>query len=223
MTAPRVTGQFHFTDDQWRAIVEPLGCATIDPDVKTQLQDIAARFHRQNLHPLRMSSKEDKKGNAAVSKQAKVLREKLDRVESYGVFYRAAMWTDVTIIGADDPDDQIDVWDLFERALGSLIKRSERLAHAPRPPPANVPFARNRAWKAALGIFEQVTGKRATVKEHVDFGVGRKPPSGRFVQFIQAFTAAFSGKKPSSDQVREWLRKHRKTATPARRAKVSNI
>lgn len=215
MPALRVTGQFHFTDDQWRAIVEPLGCAMIDPHVKTQLEEIAAQFRRQNLNPLRYLSKEDKKVLAAVGKQAKLLREKLDHLENNHAFLRAALWTDVSVVIANDPDDEIvDEWIVFEKALESLIKTSERFAHEPRPERVNIPRARNRAWKAATEIFELVTGRRATATEPVDLGKGRKPPNGIFIQFIQAFWVAIGEREPRGDEIRGWQRRDYFKARP---------
>lgn len=229
IAAARDYDDFQFTDLEWKSILESLGCTQIELRLRLNLQRAAVRFLGGGFDR-RKPSKEEMRDLYGIAKSAKSLLANLNHIPE-GLSYKLQVFTMLfgpperlpLRVTLGDTIDQTRAWVQFKSNLRFLINSVEAMSNPPRGDHPDHVAKRNNAWQVAAQVFEQVTGRRASATEHIDFGAGRKPPDGPFVRFIFAFMAAIPGERlpPTGDQIRGWIRKHRKTAAPVRRAMAS--
>ena len=208
-------GKFHFSDREWKNILEALGVAKIEPPLRSRLELTVGTFLRGRADWVR-PSKEEKQALQGVAKSTEALRKNLDRLSRFGLplkIYSMSHSLDADF-GAINRR-----WVEFRKELQHLGQSAESLSNPPRLGPdgvdlSRVDLSRNEAWQVAAEIYEKAVGRRPAATEYVNVGAGRKPAGGQFIRFMLAFMAAIPGARPKTtgDQIREWQRKYWKPA-----------
>jgi hypothetical protein len=196
-----------FSDEQWKAILAPLGKKKIPIGYRQFLvviADVLRFFRNQPSH----SFAKERDLIERISKHSTALYQAIEEHDACpsGLSYLA-------FDGDENSQGWREQWREFVAALLAVQKAARKLEEVyvrRKPRPANVDIYRNITWSRLGQFFHQVTGREPRFKVATENTKGKQPGEvyGDFVEFVQAFMATVPGEEvPSGNTIREYIRK----------------
>lgn len=189
------TDYFLFPEPHWTNVRQILGCEHDDYIVRGGLYTVADILVNGRLTAAsdrakaRQLEANERKTAARISKLSNELLAILSELPPNTILHRFTDRAKVT------------------PKLLLLRAASDMFRGAPARRATNVDDARNYAWQIAGRVYERATKKKVGVSVGAPLRKNAGQPTGKFVEFLKAFSAGVPGEpEPTGDQIRWFIR-----------------